>query len=682
MSPRTSASALLLVAGAATSAALVSCGGQSETAPATVTATAAVAPAATPPPPAHRWRTGHPAPKAPIALEEYFKTLRVRGLSFSHDEKLVATMSDKGGRPQLWVEPVGGGPATEITHVEGFVHSFAFSPAADVLAYEADKGGDELPHLFLTNAKGEAPKDIAPDMPAGSRTQFIDWARDGRTLLYLSSARDPKQQDLCEYDLRSGRTTIVWKSEGAFAFNAVSSDHTRILVAEIKSDSNNDLYLVERAKPAERKALTTHTGDILFDGSFAHDGRSLLLTSDEKGEFRALYALDLASGQRTLSHEEPWDVEWSADSKDGKYRMTTVNVDGAPALSIVEVKTGKKLALPAPPTGLAWDAIDNTRSGAMLLGFSKSDRYLGLIARGDTAPAVPYVVDLKTGKATPVSDVLPASLKDHPMVTATTVRLPAPDGKTVPAMLYSPPGDGPFPAVIDVHGGPTAQSTRDFSTIRQYLVSKGYVVLVPNVRGSTGYGKTWTRLNNHDIGGGPLRDVVACKKYLVEHAHVGEDEVAVMGGSYGGYMALAAATFAPDEFAANVDLFGVSDLKSLVESFPAYWSAGAADIYVKFGNPKDPADVAYQHDQSPLNFLDRVKSPLLVVQGDKDARVKKDQSDRMVQGLKARGVPVHYLVLENEGHGFTKTENTLRTYALADRFLDKYLIGDDRVSVE
>ena len=155
-----------------------------------------------------------------------------------------------------------------------------------------------------------------------------------------------------------------------------------------------------------------------------------------------------------------------------------------------------------------------------------------------------------------------------------------------------------------------------------------------------------------------------------------------MGGSYGGYMALAAATFAPDDFGANVDLFGVSDLKSLVGSFPAYWASGAAEIYVKFGNPKDPADAAYQHDQSPLNFLDKVKKPLLVVQGDKDARVKKDQSDRMVQGLKARGVPVHYLVLENEGHGFTRQENMLRSYALTDRFLDRYLLGDTSVTVD
>jgi dipeptidyl aminopeptidase/acylaminoacyl peptidase len=282
----------------------------------------------------------------------------------------------------------------------------------------------------------------------------------------------------------------------------------------------------------------------------------------------------------------------------------------------------------------------------------------------------------------PVAETLPPTLRDRAMITGASVRIPAPDSKTIPAFLYAPPGSGPFPAVIDVHGGPTAQSHRDFSTIRQYLLSKGYVVLVPNVRGSTGYGKTWTRLNNHDIGGGPLRDVVACKHYLVAQAHVAADQVAVMGGSYGGYMALAAATFAPDAFAANVDFFGVSDLKSLVESFHAYWASASAEIYVKFGDPKSPGDVAYQHDQSPIHFIDRVKRPLLVVQGDKDARVKKDQSDRMVEGLRARGVPVHYLVLPNEGHGFTRRENTLRAYALTDRFLDHYLLGDDSVAVE
>jgi dipeptidyl aminopeptidase/acylaminoacyl peptidase len=208
------------------------------------------------------------------------------------------------------------------------------------------------------------------------------------------------------------------------------------------------------------------------------------------------------------------------------------------------------------------------------------------------------------------------------------------------------------------------------------------VVLVPNVRGSTGYGKSYTQLDNHDFGGGPLKDVVACKKWLSDHAKVDQKRVVVMGGSYGGYMALAASTFTPSEFAAEVDLFGVSDLKSLVESFPPYWAADMEYIYKKFGNPKDPADASYQHDRSPIHFVDKIVRPLLVVQGDRDARVRKDQSDRIVAELKQRNVPVHYLILKDEGHGFSRTESIVSTYRLTDRFLDHYLFGDTTVKVD
>jgi dipeptidyl aminopeptidase/acylaminoacyl peptidase len=154
-----------------------------------------------------------------------------------------------------------------------------------------------------------------------------------------------------------------------------------------------------------------------------------------------------------------------------------------------------------------------------------------------------------------------------------------------------------------------------------------------------------------------------------------------MGGSYGGYMALAAATFTPLEFAASVDYFGVSDLKTLVESFPPYWASFATFIYKKFGNPKDAADAKYQHDRSPLYFVDRIQRPLLVVQGDRDARVKKDQSDRIVAALQQRNVPVHYLVFQGEGHGFSKTENQLSGWKATDRFLDRYIFSDTSVQV-
>ena len=228
------------------------------------------------------------------------------------------------------------------------------------------------------------------------------------------------------------------------------------------------------------------------------------------------------------------------------------------------------------------------------------------------------------------------------MAVGESVRVPSFDGKPVPALAYRPPRD-PIGAIILVHGGRTSQSRRTFGAFTQYLVSKGYAVLVPNVRGSTGYGKSWTRLGSHDPRGGTIQDLVACKWWLVGNAAVPDDKVVVMGGSEGGYMALAAEAFAPDEFAANVDYFGVSDLN--------------------------------QDDRSPIDFVERMKRPLLVVQGDHDPRVTKDQSDRIVEALRARKVPVERLVLDNEGHGFSRTDSMLRAYRATDAFLDRYLLG-------
>jgi dipeptidyl aminopeptidase/acylaminoacyl peptidase len=617
------------------------------------------------------------APRPPVALAEYLKTRRIGSrsgilLSFSHDEQQVAFLSDEGGRTDIWVQPTAGGPAAQITHVSGFIQSFAFSPTEDRLTYETDVGGDELPHLFITDGKGTAPRDLTGDYPPGARTDFLEWADDGKTFLFLSSQRDPKYLDLCEYDVGKGRAQRLWESSGVIAFALTSHDHRHFIVAETLSDSNSNLYLVERGSKAKPVLLTPHTGDVLYAPQvFARDGRTLYFTSDQAGEFQSLYTMDLKTRTQAPLAEPTWDVEGADFTHAGKYFYVVTNVDGLLQFALADAKTHAAVALPEPPPGGAWVPITS----------SKSDRYLGVRMQGDGAPAAPYVIDLEQHSARKMIEPLPPSLAGHKMAVGEVVRIPSFDGRPVPAFLYKPEGAGPFPAVIDVHGGPTAQSRREFSAIRQYLVSKGYVVLVPNVRGSTGYGKSYTRLDNHDLGGGPLQDVVACKGWMVEHANVDPKRVVVSGGSYGGYMALAAATFTPHEFAALVDYFGVSDLKSLVESFPAYWATGAPSIYVKFGNPQDPADAKYQHDRSPINFVDRIDRPLLVVQGERDARVKQDQSERVVAALRERKVPVHYLILPGEGHGFSKSEAVLAAYQATDRFLDRYLFGDSTVQV-
>lgn len=656
---------------------LVACGGSEALPPnpPETVSTAAVPPASTSA--ASAPALGGRAPTAPVPLEEYFKIRRVPAfsrsglplLSFSADETKVAYATDETGRIDIWVKPVTGeGKAVQVSRVEGFVHSFAFSPKEDILVYEADRGGDELPRLYATDSKGAAPRELVPELPAGRRSQFVEWSTDGATFLYLSNGRDEKYMDLLEYDVKTKKSALLWQASGSLSFGATSRDHKRFALLETLSDANSNIHILDRNQKAPA-LITKHTGDVLFQpATFSLDGKTLYVLSDEDGEFTSLYAAALPDGKRARVLAEKWDVEGANVSMTGKYFVTNVNENGVPKVSVSE--KGKPVALPAVPT----------KAGAWYpLAFSSKDRFFGVTLVSDTSPANSYVIDMKTGKATALADPLPEALRNQSMVAGEAVDIPSFDGKKVPAFLYRPATPGPVPAIIDVHGGPTAQSKRTFSAWRQYVASKGYAVLVPNVRGSTGYGKSYTRLDNLDLGGGPLKDVVACKQWMVANASVDAGKVVVFGGSYGGYMALVAEAFTPDEFAANVDFFGVSDLKTLVESFPPYWASAASFIHQKFGDPKNPAHAAYQRERSPIHFVAQMKKPLLVVQGAKDARVKKDQSDRIVEALRARKVPVHYLVLENEGHGFTKTENNLRALKLTDRFLDRYIFMDPGV---
>ena len=570
------------------------------------------------------------APRAPVPLEEYFKARRYGALSFamsfSHDDRLAAFQSDAGGRLDLWVKPLDGGPARQVTHVEGFIGNFAFSPAADVLAYDADVGGDELPHLFLTDSNGSAPRDVTANYPKGRRARFLKWGPGGKTFLYLSNLRDEKLLDLYEHDLAAGRAQLLWIATGSLAFGAADRAHTRFVLRETLSDQDTNLWFFERGEE-QPVLLTPHQGQVLYQPlDFTRDGK-LLFTSDQEGEYTGLYSMDLATKRAAPLAQQPWDVDSAAESLGHRYRNVAVNAEGTTRLSVQDLRSGKAVALPEPPLAGGWFPS----------AFSPGQRYLGVFLRSDATPSTPYALDLETGEARKLDEPLPPSLRGRSMAVGESVRIASFDGKPVPAFAYRPPRD-PVGAIILVHGGPASQSRRAFGAFTQYLVSKGYAVLVPNVRGSTGYGKSWTRLDDHDPGGGPLQDVVACKWWLVGNAAVPDDKVVVMGGSSGGDMALAAEAFAPDEFAANVDYFGVSDLKTVMA-------------------------------------VDRMKRPLLVVQGDHDLRFTKDHLGRIVEGLRARKVPVEYLVLDNEGHGFSSTDSMLRAYGATDAFLDRYLLG-------
>lgn len=633
------------------------------------------APSSTPETPAAELRApsqGARAPRAPVPLAAYGKVRVVKGASFSHDESLVAYVSTEGDKIDLWVQPVAQGQPRQLTHTKGSVASFAFSPREDLLLFAGDQEGDELTRLYLTDSTGKAPVALFPGDPKGSRQELVAWSPDGKRFLYTSSRRDPRYLDLYDYELATGRSTRLWESSGKLSFALASRDHGLFVVQETVSDADSNLYLLKRGEK-KLSLLTPHAGAVLFAAAdFSPDGKRLYVVSDEAGEFQGLYAIELRTRKKTPVGATQWDTENAFFSDGGRYLFQIVNADGAAEVSITDQVTSS--SGPLPPVGAPGPLVPLTTS--------RTDRYLAALIRSELAPTALWLIDLKEKVGRPLMDPLPETLRRQAFAPATSVRVRSFDGRDVPAFLYAPggaqgaePPAGGRPAIIVVHGGPTAQSRRIFDPFVQYMASKGYVVLVPNVRGSTGYGKTYTQLDNKDLGGAPLRDVVACKAWLVAHAGVDPARVVILGASYGGYMALAAATFTPKEFAAHVDIFGPSDLKSLVETFPAYWTAFATYLYKKFGDPKDPADAAYQRERSPLYFADRIERPLLVVQGTNDPRVNKDQSDRIVESLRARRIPVEYLVVPGEGHGFAKNESWLLVMETVDRFLDQHLFG-------
>jgi dipeptidyl aminopeptidase/acylaminoacyl peptidase len=571
----------------------------------------------------------------------------------------------------VWLQPVTGGQARQITRVTGRIRTFAFSPSEDVLLYEADARGDELTHLFLTDITGSAHRDLTPDLPDGGRALFVGWAEEGESFLYQSNVRDRRFFDLYEYTLITGRSELLWQSDANLQLSLADRSQRLFVVTEILSDIDRNLYLMSRGS-GDLTLLTPHEGEASFiPTAFSKDGATLYFTSDDRREFKALFALDLETRRARLFKSAEWDLESGFFSDGWSYFVTRINVAGKPQIDIREVQSGRPIDPPLPH-----------ELGAFVpISFSRSDRYMGALLVTDTVPETLYVADLQRGEWHRPLDVLPEELRNHRMVVGESVSIPSFDGREVPAILYRPAGSGPFPAVISVHGGPTQQASLEFRPLCQYLASKGYAVLRPNVRGSTGFGKTYTRLDNLDLGGGPLRDVISCKRWLVAEANVDPESVVVLGASYGGYMALAAATFTPGEFAGHVVYFGFADLRQFVEGVPPYWTTLATYLHKKFGDPDNPRHASYQYERSPVHFVDRVTAPILMVQGENDPRARREQSDQMVAELRDHGVPVDYLVISGEGHGFSSTENVLKAYTATDRFLDRHLLGDESVKV-
>ena len=602
-------------------------------------------------------------------IEQFMNTVRIGGSSFSHDEKSILFHSNKSGIVNVYSVPVAGGAPTQMTNsTKESTFSVSYFPTDGRVLYTYDRGGNENSHLYLRELNGTE-RDLTP----GDKTKasFLGWSHDRKSFYFSTNERDARFFDVYEMPIDSLKPTLIYKDETGLDFSDISNDKKFIAFQKSGgSQADSDVFLYNTATK-EMKNLTEHKGEMVNSPqTFDVDSKHLYYLTDAGAEYQYVARYDLATGKTEIVEKAPWDVSYTYFSRNGKYRVTATNEDARTRIKIYDHATGKPIALPQLPNGVITG-----------VNISPSENLMAFYVNGDRSPSNLYVYNFATKKAMKLTDSMNPEINADDLVESEVIRYKSFDGLQIPSILFKPKqasAQHKAPALLLIHGGPGGQTRPGYSPLTQYLVNHGYVVLGVNNRGSSGYGKTFFAADDGKHGREPLWDCVEAKKYLAKLGYVDEKKIGIAGGSYGGYMVLAALAFKPEEFAVGVDLFGVSNWVRTLQSIPPYWESFRKSLYKEIGNPE--TDLENLKAVSPLFHADKIVKPLIVLQGANDPRVIKPESDEIVENIKKRNGVVEYVLFDNEGHGFTKKANEIRAYKAVLDFLDRHLKNGDAVS--
>lgn len=612
---------------------------------------------------------GFAAPKAvpqyPIA--DFLATTSMRDADFSPDGMKILVSSDKTGVFNAWAVPVKGGEPVQLTRsTSNATYGRAWYPKDERFIYTADQGGNERTHVFVQMPDGTS-KDVTPG--DNLKADFAGWAHDEKSFFVTSNGRDKRYFDLFEVDPETLKPTLVYQDSTGLRFSEISRDKRWLALEKTNGEHDSDVWLLDRQTQALR-LLTKHTGTINWSAeTFSADGKSVYLLTNEGEEFAYLVQHDLATDKRTVIEKPSWDVMRASLSRSGKYLVVAVNADARTEIRTYKMPEKQLVELPKMPNG-----------DVTTLRIADDDKQMAFYLSGDRWPANLYVCSFPGGEARRLTQNLSPKIDPAHLVEAEVVRFKSYDGVEVPGLLYKPAAaaaDAKVPALVNVHGGPGGQSRLGYSGLVQYLVNHGYAVYSINNRGSSGYGKTFFKMDDRKHGDADLDDCVASKKMLAETGWVDPARIGIMGGSYGGYMVLAALAYRPQEFVCGVDIFGVSNWVRTLESVPSWWEAQRTALYEEIGDPR--TDGAYLKQISPLFHAKNIVRPLIVLQGKNDPRVLQVESDEIVAAVKANGVPVEYIVFPDEGHGFRNKKNQLQAYESILKFCDTHLGSGSQV---
>ncbi|WP_309628615.1 prolyl oligopeptidase family serine peptidase [Brevundimonas sp.] len=586
-------------------------------------------------------------PEIPDALRtdlQRYRNARSAGFQDWMEDGSMLISTRFGETAQLHRVAAPGADRTQITFFAEPISNATTIPGSDRFAYQRDVGGAENFQTFVAGVGGG---DIALTEPS-TRNGAPVFSSDGRLAVWTRVERGQSDYDILTMTVGDPSTRrVAFEGTGQYSPVDISPDGTRVLLSQYISILDVRLWVLDLATGTATRVRKSDTPVAYSGGEFTRDGRSIITTSDEGGEGLRLIEIALADNAVTpLTEASNWDVDNFDLSDDGRVLAWSTNEDGYSKVHVRDFITRRALPQPELPAGVLTALAFSSDGSKLAIGLTTPS------SSGDV-----WSWDVAGGGLTRWTRSEVGPLDPATFVTPELVRYPSFDGLQIPAFVYRPTGiRGPRPVIIDIHGGPEGQSRPGFNpNYQQWIADLGAVVISPNVRGSTGYGKTWLAADNGPLRQASVQDIGALLDWIATQPDLDGERVVVHGGSYGGFMVLASLAAYSDRLAGAVNHFGIANFVSFLENTEAY----RRDLRrAEYGDERDPAMRAVFDRISPIHLTDRMTAPLLVLQGANDPRVPQSESEQIVDAVRAEGRPVWYLLAANEGHGFRKKFNS------------------------
>jgi dipeptidyl aminopeptidase/acylaminoacyl peptidase len=601
-------------------------------------------------------------PKDVYDLERYLNVRSAYGASIGPDGRLAFLM-DTTGVGQVWTLDGPGAWPTQRTFYDEPVGFVEHAPERPELAFGMDEGGNERTQLYRLDDDDGTVTDLTA-MP-DAKHRWGGWRPDGEAFAFASNRRDEAVFDVYVQgrEETGDDAELIHEGDGWFSVNGFSPNGRHLALSEAHSSFDQDVYVLDTAT-GDRTHLTPHEGSVRYSSvSWGPEGEALYLVTDAESDTLELARLSLSGDLDIVRDGGGWNIDGVAVDQDSGRLAYSRNVEGYNQLSVGEFAGPTRISeFPVPdlPGGLA---------GGVAWG-PDAERF-AISVTGRTVNTNVFVVETATGEAERWTHASTAGIPRETFVEPEVVRFESFDGREIPALFSLPPeadGDGTTPVIVDIHGGPESQRRPSFAGLTQYFLSRGYAVLEPNVRGSTGYGKAYTHLDDVERRMDSVQDVRAGVDWLHDRPAVDPNRIVAMGGSYGGFMVLASLTEYPDLWAAGVDVVGIANFVTFLEN-TGDWRRELREA--EYGSLD--GDREFLESISPINEADRIAAPLFVLHGANDPRVPVGEAEQIAAEVESHGVPVETRIFDDEGHGISKRENRIEAYTRVVDFLDDHV---------